>query len=68
MWEPMLGQGADREANMVKLTADCPLQRFGSPEEVASLAVYLASDESAYTTGTEFNIDGGMLAGTAQTR
>ena len=42
-----------------------PLQRFGTPEEVSALAVYLASDESAYTTGAEFNIDGGMLAGTA---
>ena len=38
----------------------------GTPEEVAKLAVYLASDESAYTTGAEFTVDGGMLAGSAQ--
>ena len=34
--------------------------RFGKAEEVAKLAVYLASDESAFTTAQEFVIDGGM--------
>ena len=38
----------------------------GQEREVAALAVYLASDESGYTTGAEFNIDGGMLAGAAE--
>lgn len=65
MWEPMLGDGADRAARMVEFTKDIPLGRFGTVEEVAALAVYLASDESAYTTGAEFMIDGGLLAGTA---
>ena len=37
-----------------------PLQRIGQPEEVANLAVFLASDESAYCTGTEFVADGGF--------
>lgn len=36
-----------------------PLGRLGSPEEIAALAVYLASDESAFTTGTIHIIDGG---------
>lgn len=36
-----------------------PLKRFGKPEEVASLVSYLASDEAAFITGAEFNIDGG---------
>ena len=67
MWDPMLGEQEDREANIQKLASDCPLKRFGTPSEVAHIAVYLASDESAYTTGAEFNLDGGMLAGTAQT-
>ena len=40
-----------------------PLGRFGRPEEVAQLVVYLASDESSFTTGTEHVIDGGDLAG-----
>jgi 2-keto-3-deoxy-L-fuconate dehydrogenase len=37
-----------------------PMGRLGTPEEVASLAVYLASDESAFTTGTIHIIDGGF--------
>lgn len=65
MWEPMLGDGPDREARMAALVRDTPLRRFGSPTEVAALAVLLASDEATYITGTELNIDGGLLAGSA---
>jgi NAD(P)-dependent dehydrogenase (short-subunit alcohol dehydrogenase family) len=67
MWEPMLGRGPEREANMRACVRDTPMQRFGAPEEVAALAVMLASDEAAYMTGTELNIDGGILAGSAAT-
>ena len=38
-----------------------PIGRIGSPEEIANLAVYLASDESSYTTGVAWNIDGGIM-------
>lgn len=65
IWEPMLGEGPDRETRMAALVADTPLQRFGMPEEVAAVAAMLASDEAAYMTGTEVNIDGGLLAGSA---
>lgn len=65
MWDAMLGHGPDRDTRLQEFARQCPLQRFGTPEEVAALAVYLASDESAYTTGAEFNLDGGMLAGAA---
>lgn len=65
MWEPMLGNGPDREARMAELVSDTPLRRFGMPEEVAALAVLLASDEATYITGSEFSIDGGLLAGSA---
>lgn len=65
MWEPMLGLGPDREARMRELVRDTPLKRFGTPEEVAAVALLLASDEAAYMTGTEINIDGGLLAGSA---
>lgn len=65
MWEPMLGIGHDREAKMQALVADTPLRRFGMPEEVAAIAVTLASDEATYVTGAEINIDGGLLAGSA---
>ena len=37
-----------------------PMGRFGTPEEVAELAVYLASDEAAFVTGAAFVVDGGM--------
>ncbi len=40
-----------------------PIPRIGTPEEIASLMVYLASDESSYCTGTDFVIDGGYTAG-----
>ena len=43
------------------LMAEIPLNRWGKPEEIAGLAVYLASDEASYITGSTFFIDGGML-------
>lgn len=67
MWEPMLGTGPDRDERMAALVKDTPLQRFGRVEEVAAMAVFLASDEAPYVTGSEFNIDGGLLAGSAAT-
>ena len=65
MWEPMLGGGPDREARMRALVADTPLGRFGLPDEVAAVAVMLASDEATYVTGPEVTIDAGLLAGPA---
>jgi NAD(P)-dependent dehydrogenase (short-subunit alcohol dehydrogenase family) len=65
MWEPMLGNGPEREANKAAFVADTPMKRFGQPEEVAAICAMLASDEAAYITGSEFTIDGGLLAGSA---
>jgi 3(or 17)beta-hydroxysteroid dehydrogenase len=45
-----------------KMTRDIPLRRFGKPSEVADMCVYLLSDESAFVTGAEFAIDGGLTA------
>jgi NAD(P)-dependent dehydrogenase (short-subunit alcohol dehydrogenase family) len=67
MWEPMLGTGLGREERIAELVKDTPLRRFGKAEEVAAVAVLLASDEASYMTGTELNIDGGLLAGSAAT-
>jgi len=39
---------------------EIPLGRFGKPEEVASVAVFLASDEAAYVTGSTYYVDGGL--------
>jgi NAD(P)-dependent dehydrogenase (short-subunit alcohol dehydrogenase family) len=65
MWEAMLGSGPDRAAKEAALVKDTPLKRFGTVEEVAALVVFLASDEAPYITGSEFDIDGGLLAGSA---
>ena len=65
MWEPMLGTGPDREARMREYLQETPMRRFGTPEEVAAVAVLLASDEAPYMTGAELSIDGGLLAGSA---
>ncbi len=65
MWDALLGDGPERAARLADFCAEVPLRRFGTVEEVAALAVYLASDESAYATGAEFTLDGGILAGAA---
>jgi len=44
-----------------KLMAEIPLGRWGKPEEVAALAVFLASDAASYCTGGTFFVDGGMI-------
>jgi glucose 1-dehydrogenase len=44
-----------------QILAEIPMGRWGKPEEVAHLAVYLASDEAAYVTGSTHFIDGGMF-------
>tara|TARA_Y200000002_G_C22345563_1_gene522747 strand:- start:268 stop:651 length:384 start_codon:yes stop_codon:yes gene_type:complete len=58
--ERMVAQGGDLEQVRSAFVARQPMGRIGSPEEIANLAVYLASDESSYTTGAVFAIDGGM--------
>ncbi|CAH2032268.1 glucose 1-dehydrogenase [Trichlorobacter ammonificans] len=66
MWEPLIGPpGPEREVRLQEFVRDTPLRRFGTPEEVAAVALLLASDEAAYMTGSELTIDGGLLAGTA---
>jgi NAD(P)-dependent dehydrogenase (short-subunit alcohol dehydrogenase family) len=48
---PMIAKG---------LLAQTPLKRFGTPEDIANAALFLASDEAAYITGAALNVDGGM--------
>lgn len=65
MWEALIGDAPGREERMAAMVTDTPLKRFGTVEEVAAVAVMLASDEAAYVTGAEIAIDGGLTAGTA---
>ena len=46
------------------MRANRPLQREGTPDDVAEAALYFASDRSAYVTGTVLPVDGGTVAGT----
>lgn len=65
MWEAMIGDSPDRDARMAAMVADTPLKRFGTVEEVAAIALLLASDDASYMTGSEIHLDGGLLAGSA---
>jgi NAD(P)-dependent dehydrogenase (short-subunit alcohol dehydrogenase family) len=53
-----LNTDAKKQRRLVHL----PMGRFGEAEEIAKAALYLASDESSYVTGTEFLVDGGLTA------
>ena len=51
----------DEEAKRIRLARN-PSGRFGKPEEIVAMAVYLASDESRWVTGVLLPIDGGLVA------
>jgi len=50
------------EAKLKRRLVHLPMGRFGEAEEIARAALFLASDESSYITGTEFLVDGGLTA------
>jgi len=58
---PMVVQ-EDTKAAVEAFSKQIPLKRVAEPEEVSNLVLYLAPDESSYSTGAEFVIDGGMTA------
>lgn len=49
------------EAIALEAAKQVPLKRFGTPEEVADLVAYIASEEAGYMTGKTFSIDGGLI-------
>jgi 3-oxoacyl-[acyl-carrier protein] reductase len=54
----MTGKLTDEQRDVIK--KNVPLQRFGTPADIAALADYLTSEEAAYITGQIFGVDGGM--------
>jgi NAD(P)-dependent dehydrogenase (short-subunit alcohol dehydrogenase family) len=58
----VLRKAADPAAVLRERVAVHPIGRLGKPEDIAGLAVYLASDQSAWVTGTALPVDGGYLA------
>ena len=62
VWTPMVEQLCTSEEMKQMLLATTPTRRFGQPEEVAALALLLASGEVPFCTGAPFIIDGGMMA------
>ena len=62
MLHSMTIAGVDQARLLAGLAKSVPMGRFGEPHEVAALAVFLASDESAFITGAEMVIDGGFTA------
>lgn len=59
----LLDEAADPISARAALVGRQPLGRLGTPDEVATAAVYLASDAAAFVTGAALVIDGGILAG-----
>jgi len=58
----VVSQAPDPKALRLERIAVHPIGRLGQPEDIAGLAVYLASDESSWVTGSIFPVDGGYLA------
>jgi 3(or 17)beta-hydroxysteroid dehydrogenase len=66
IWDPMLASDKlSKQEMLTNLERQIPVGHMGYPIDVAYAVLYLGSDESKYITGTELNIDGGILAGSA---
>jgi 3-oxoacyl-[acyl-carrier protein] reductase len=60
--ETLAGERSDLEAALTEIANRLPLRRLALPRDVAKVAVFLASPEASYVTGTDVVVDGGLLA------
>jgi NAD(P)-dependent dehydrogenase (short-subunit alcohol dehydrogenase family) len=61
---PAWQERVDREPDVFdRLVKWYPLRRIGTPDDVANAALFLASDDASWITGTVLRVDGGLLAG-----
>ena len=58
----VMSKNPDAQAEREKRIAEIPIGRIGTPEDVAMMAVYLASDDASWITGASFPLDGGLTA------
>jgi NAD(P)-dependent dehydrogenase (short-subunit alcohol dehydrogenase family) len=65
MWDKELGNDEKRDQRIAEMSKHIPLKRMGQPSDIAYAALYLASDESLFMTGTELLLDGGIMAGSS---
>ena len=63
MVDDMVAQASDPERALASMTRQIPLGRLANAAEVADAVVWLLSDKSAFTTGSELVVDGGITAG-----
>lgn len=65
LWDELLTQDSTHKKALDDMAQSIPLKRLGMPEDVAYAALFLASEESSYMTGSELILDGGILAGSS---
>ncbi|MGH8277443.1 MAG: SDR family oxidoreductase, partial [Steroidobacteraceae bacterium] len=54
---------AVKPERLEKIVAGIPVKRLGEPDEIASIVAWLVSDESAFATGADFSLNGGLHMG-----
>lgn len=62
VWTDLIYQGGFTKEDFEKAQLDYPLKRYGTPEDIANLAIYLLSDASSWMTGSSIDISGGGIS------